>query len=126
MTLDSFGAVSDLVVGDERYGIFRLDAVLDDPRRLPYSLRILLENLLAPRGRCQRDRPTTSRALADRHATSGARSDAASSTFMPARVLMQDFTGVPAIVDLAAMRDAVVALGGRAPIVSIPRSRSTS
>ena len=46
MTLDSFRARSDLAVGDDKYGIFRLDAVVDDPGRLPYSLRILLENLL--------------------------------------------------------------------------------
>ena len=46
MTTDSFGAKARLSVGDRDYGVFRLDAVLDDPRRLPYSLRILLENLL--------------------------------------------------------------------------------
>ena len=110
MTTDSFGARARLSVGDRDYDIFRLDAVVDDPRRLPYSLRILLENLL----RHEDGTNVTAddiRALADR---SRAAEEAGHRElqFMPARVLMQDFTGVPAIVDLAAMRDAMIALGG--------------
>jgi aconitate hydratase len=110
VTLDSFGSRARLTVGGSAYDIHRLDAVIDDPRRLPYSLRILLENVLR-----QEDGANTTAdditALADR---SRAATEAGSRElqFMPARVLMQDFTGVPAIVDLAAMRDAMVGLGG--------------
>ena len=125
MTLDSFGARSDLVVGDEKYGIFRLDAVVDDPRRLPYSLRILLENLLRREDGVNVTADDIA-ALADRSRVRRTRSARASSQFMPARVLMQDFTGVPAIVDLAAMRDAVVELGGERGSCRARRSRSTS
>ena len=106
---DQFGSRDTLHVGDRAYQIHRLDA-LDkqgfDTGRLPFCLRILLENLL-------RHQHT---------ATSGdiealARWDAAADpsqeiAFTPARVLLQDFTGVPAVVDLAAMRDAVARLGG--------------
>ena len=125
MTLDTFGARSDLAVGDQRYGICRLDAVVDDPRRLPYSLRILLENLLRREDGVSVHADDIARARRSRSRRGRGRA-AASSTFMPARVLMQDFTGVPAIVDLAAMRDAVVDARRRAPTASIPRSRSTS
>ncbi len=110
---DTFGAFAELAVGDRRYRIARLDA-LDrhgfDVARLPYALRILLENLLR-----REDGGTVS--AADVEAL--ARWDAAAEpsreiAFMPARVLLQDFTGVPAVVDLAAMRDAMVDLGGDA------------
>ncbi len=87
-----------LQVGDDRYEICPLDAGDD----LPYSLKILLENL-------------TRHGLADEAAALAAWDPAAEPaelSFAPARILMQDFTGVPAVVDLAAMRDAVVALGG--------------
>ena len=110
MTLNSFGARSSLPVGDRAYGIFRLDAIVDDPRRLPYSLRILLENLLR--------REDGVDVKADDIGALADRSRAAQEVgrrelqFMPARVLMQDLTGVPAIADLAAMRDAVARLGG--------------
>src|SRR5262245_46524142 len=112
MTLDTYGSRSDLIVGDQNYGICRLDSVVDDPRQLPYSLRVLLENLLR--------REDGANVKADDIAALADRGRAADEMgrreldFMPARVLMQDFTGVPAIVDLAAMRDAVVALGGPA------------
>jgi aconitate hydratase A / 2-methylisocitrate dehydratase len=110
VTTDSFGAKARLSVGDRDYDVFRLDAVLDDPRRLPYSLRILLENLLRHEDGLNVTADDIG-ALADR---SRAAEEAGHRElqFMPARVLMQDFTGVPAIVDLAAMRDAIVALGG--------------
>jgi aconitate hydratase len=112
MTLDSYGARSDLVVGDDKYGICRLDAVVDDPGRLPYSLRILLENLL----RREDGLNITADDIAALAHRERARDEVGTRelAFMPARVLMQDFTGVPAIVDLAAMRDAVVGLGGSA------------
>src|SRR5262245_4888211 len=97
-------------VGDAKYDCYRLDAVVDDPHTLPYSLRILLENLLR-----QEDGENVGaddiRALADRSRAS-TEAGTRELQFMPARVLMQDFTGVPAIVDLAAMRDAMADLGG--------------
>jgi aconitate hydratase len=108
---DSFGSRSILQVGDQDYEIFRLDALAAaglDIERLPYSLRILLENLL----RTEDGVTVTAediRALADWQP--GAIPDR-EITFSPARVLLQDFTGVPAVVDLAAMRDAMTALGG--------------
>ncbi|MDQ1456763.1 MAG: aconitate hydratase, partial [Actinomycetota bacterium] len=110
MTLDSFGARAELAVGTRTYDLFRLDAVVDDPYSLPYSLRVLLENLLRHEDG-ENVGADDIRALADR---SRAATEAGTRElqFMPARVLMQDFTGVPAIVDLAAMRDAMADLGG--------------
>ena len=110
MTLDSFGARSEISVGDRTYGLYRLDAAVSDPHTLPYSLRILLENLLRHEDG-ENIGDDDIRALADR---SRAATEAGTRElqFMPARVLMQDFTGVPAIVDLAAMRDAMADLGG--------------
>ena len=98
---DSFGARGLLRVGGEEFEIFRLDALQSryDVARLPYSLRILLENVL----RLGDDEDVEAVATWD------AKGDPSSEIeFTPARVLLQDFTGVPAIVDLAAMRD----LGG--------------
>ncbi|MCU1465500.1 MAG: aconitate hydratase 1 [Actinomycetia bacterium] len=110
MTLDSFGARAEMTVGDRNYDLYRLDAVVADPYTLPYSLRVVLENLLRQEDGQNVDDDDI-RALADR---SRAAQEAGSRElqFMPARVLMQDFTGVPAIVDLAAMRDAMADLGG--------------
>jgi aconitate hydratase len=110
MTLDTFGARAELTVGDRNYEMFRLDAAVDDPHTLPYSLRILLENLLRHEDG-ENVGADDIRALADRSraATEAGKREL---QFMPARVLMQDFTGVPAIVDLAAMRDAMADLGG--------------
>lgn len=104
---DSFGARGTLKVGDSSYEVFRLNAV-DGAARLPYSLKILLENLL----RTEDGANITAdhvRALASWD------SQAEPSTeiqFTPARVIMQDFTGVPCVVDLATMREAVADLGG--------------
>jgi aconitate hydratase len=109
--LDSFGAASELNVGNRSYTIYRLDALKRAGfavERLPYSLRILLENLL-------RTENGASVSRADIEALAGWRPNSPERTeiaFQPARVLLQDFTGVPAIVDLAAMRDAMVRLGG--------------
>jgi aconitate hydratase len=108
---DSFGARSTLAVGSDTFEIFRLDAVSQGHvDRLPYSLKILLENLL----RHEDGRDVTRE---DILALANWDPKAAPSTeisFTPGRVILQDFTGVPAVVDLAAMRDAVVKLGGSA------------
>ncbi len=106
-----FGSPAQLRVGDRDYTIFRLDAVARvHPRvtRLPFSLKVLLENLL----RCQDGltvRPEDITALASWEPKAQPSKEIA---FMPARVLLQDFTGVPAVVDLAAMRDAMKQMGG--------------
>ncbi len=107
---NSFNTRDTLAVGDRSYEIFSLRKLgaSHDIARLPYSLKILLENLLR-----FEDEHTVSRA--DVEALLNWNPQAAPDTeiaFRPARVLMQDFTGVPAIVDLAAMRDAMTALGG--------------
>ncbi|WOH53272.1 aconitate hydratase AcnA [Bradyrhizobium sp. sBnM-33] len=109
--MDSFRTASQLKVGHRAYTIYRLDALKRHGfavERLPYSLRILLENLL-------RTENGSSVTRADIEALAGWRPNSperAEIAFQPARVLLQDFTGVPAIVDLAAMRDAMVRLGG--------------
>ncbi len=107
---DSFGARARLALGSRSFEIFRLDAL--ERRgfaigRLPYSLRILLENLLRREdGRTVRADEIEKLARWDPHKTPDDEI-----AFMPARVLMQDFTGVPAVVDLAAMRDAMRGMG---------------
>jgi aconitate hydratase len=104
---DSFGARSTLDVGDASYEVFRLDAV-DGAADLPYSLKVLLENLL----RTEDGANTTADSI---RAIAGWDPDAEPDTeiqFTPARVLMQDFTGVPCVVDLATMREAMAELGG--------------
>jgi aconitate hydratase len=108
--VDSFSSRSQLAVGGESYEIFRLDALQStyDVARLPYTLKILLENVLR-----HEDGETVKREDVEAVATWVARDDPSREiSFMPARVLLQDFTGVPAIVDLAAMRDAMRDLGG--------------
>jgi aconitate hydratase len=110
---DTFGARSDLRVGDASYEIFRLDKV-DGQERLPYSLKILLENLL-------RTEDGVNITADHIRALAGWDPDAEPSVeiqFTPARVLMQDFTGVPCVVDLATMREAVTELGGDATLVN--------
>jgi aconitate hydratase len=106
---NSFDARAALEVGGEEYEIFRLDALQAsfDVARLPYSLKVLLENVL---------RLEDGESVTASDVETIARWDAAAEPseeipFQPARVLMQDFTGVPAIVDLAAMRDAMEDLG---------------
>jgi aconitate hydratase len=106
-SLDTFGAKSQLSVGDASYEIFKVSKV-DGSDRLPYSLKILLENLL----RAEDGANITAehiRALGDWDADAG---PSVEIQFTPARVLMQDFTGVPCVVDLATMREAVQELGG--------------
>ncbi|OBJ72646.1 aconitate hydratase [Mycobacterium sp. 1274756.6] len=104
---DSFGARDQLTVDDTTYEIYRLDRV-EGSARLPYSLKVLLENLLRNEdGRMVTDEQV--RALADWDPAAAHGREVA---FTPARVLMQDFTGVPCVVDLVAMRDAITELGG--------------
>src|ERR671919_926642 len=107
---DSFGARSTLEVSGREYAIHRLDALQEryDVARLPYSLKVLLENALR-----LEDGDSVTREDAEAIATWDASADPSIEIpFQPSRVLMQDFTGVPAIVDLAAMRDAIERLGG--------------
>jgi aconitate hydratase len=104
---NSFGSRSTLSVGGRSYTIFRLDAV--GGARLPLSLRILLENLLRNEDGAFVKRQDIE-TLAHWDVTSKQEREIA---FRPSRVLLQDFTGVPAVVDLAAMRDAIAMLGGK-------------
>jgi aconitate hydratase len=112
MSTDSFKTRRTLTVGSETVHYYSLPALQEagfaGVARLPYSLRILLENLLRREDNAfvKKDDVAT---LAGWDVKSGAEREIA---FMPARVLLQDFTGVPAVVDLAAMRDGVVKLGG--------------
>ncbi|WP_165736735.1 aconitate hydratase AcnA [Mycobacteroides abscessus] len=105
--MNSFGARGTLQVGDESYEIFRLNAV-PGTEKLPYSLKVLAENLL---------RTEDGANITKDHVLALANWDPSAEPsveiqFTPARVVMQDFTGVPCVVDLATMREAVAALGG--------------
>jgi aconitate hydratase len=107
---DSFGARSTLEVGGREYEIHRLDALQSryDVARLPYSLKVLLENVLR-----LEDGSSVTGDDVEAIATWDAKAEPSIEIpYQPSRVLMQDFTGVPAIVDLAAMRDAIERLGG--------------
>ena len=117
MSANSFGARATFKVGNKEYELYRLDA-LDQQgistKHLPFSLRILLENLL----RTEDGRnvtPQEIRALAAWNKNSKPEKEIA---FTPSRVLLQDFTGVPAVVDLAAMRDAMRSLGGDPALIN--------
>ena len=106
-SLNSFSARDTLTVGDRSYEIYRLDAV-PGTEKLPYSLKVLAENLL---------RTEDGANITTDHIEAIANWDPSAQPsieiqFTPARVIMQDFTGVPCIVDLATMREAVTALGG--------------
>ena len=106
---NSFNAKDTLQVGDKTYTYYALKAV-GNVDHLPFSMKILLENLLR-----REDGEVVSRADVESIIHWDAKAEPSKEiAYMPARVLMQDFTGVPAVVDLAAMRDAVVALGGKA------------
>jgi aconitate hydratase len=107
---NSFGALSTLKVGDRQYQIYRLEALekagIANTQRLPYCIRILLENLLRfEDGRTVR---ASDIEYVGRWNIAG---PAREIQFRPARVLLQDFTGVPCVVDLAAMRDALQSMG---------------
>ncbi|MEI8166207.1 MAG: aconitate hydratase AcnA [Chloroflexales bacterium] len=114
---NSFGARATLRVGAQAYEIYRLDALGArgvNLARLPYSLRILLENLL----RTENGRTVTADdvlALANWQPNAEPDKEVA---FTPARVILQDFTGVPCVVDLAAMRDAMAAMGGDPALIN--------
>src|ERR687887_862929 len=110
MSDNSYGARSTLRVGDRSYDIFRLDALQSkyDVARLPYSLKILLENLL----RTEDGEAVTAADVEKVARWNATATPSEEIAFTPSRVLMQDFTGVPAIVDLAAMRDAMAEMGG--------------
>ncbi|HUC30498.1 MAG TPA: aconitate hydratase AcnA, partial [Candidatus Acidoferrum sp.] len=117
MSVNSFNSRSTLKVGNKEYEIYRLDA-LDkqgiSTKHLPFSLRILLENLLRTEdGRNVKKEDI--RALAAWNKTSKPEKEIA---FTPSRVLLQDFTGVPCVVDLAAMRDAMKQLGGDPSLIN--------
>ncbi len=111
MSKNSFGSKATLKVGAESFTIYRLDAIYKkhpEAARLPFSLKILLENLL---------RTEDGVSVTDAHVTAVAKWQATAEpsqeiAFTPSRVLLQDFTGVPAVVDLAAMRDAMKRMGG--------------
>ena len=110
--LDSFGARSTLTVGDRSYEIFRLDALktagVGHVDSLPFSLRVLVENLLR-----HEDGVAVTRDDIEAAADWDAKAEpSVEIAYHPARVLLQDFTGVPAVVDLAAMREAMKAMGG--------------
>ncbi|MHB1786328.1 MAG: aconitate hydratase [Acidimicrobiales bacterium] len=115
MSANSFGSATAIRVGETTYSIRSLDrsADLGDVSRLPYSLKILLENLL----RHEDGTTVTPDQIARLAAWDGTVPDL-DVAFRPARVLMQDFTGVPAVVDLAGMRDAVAKLGGDPSVVN--------
>ncbi|AKL68375.1 aconitate hydratase [Streptomyces sp. Mg1] len=107
MSANSFDARSTLQVGDESYEIFRLDKV-EGAARLPYSLKVLLENLL----RTEDGANITADHIRSLGNWDSQAQPSEEIQFTPARVIMQDFTGVPCVVDLATMREAVKALGG--------------
>jgi aconitate hydratase len=107
-TRDSFLTRGTLEVGGRRYLMQRLEALGDRAARLPFSLKVLLENLLRREDGLQVTRDHIEAVLA----WDPSKPSPNEIPFMPARVLLQDFTGVPAVVDLAAMRDAMRALGG--------------
>jgi aconitate hydratase len=117
MSLNSFNSRSTLKVGDKEYEIYRLEA-LDQQgistKHLPYSLRILLENLLRTEdGRNVKKEDIRSMASWNRNSKPDKEI-----AFTPSRVLLQDFTGVPCVVDLAAMRDAMQQLGGDPALIN--------
>ena len=117
MSVNSFNSRSLLKVGGKEYEIFRLDA-LDkqgiSTKHLPYSLRILLENLLRTEdGRNVKKEDIRSMAAWNKHSKPDKEI-----AFTPSRVLLQDFTGVPCVVDLAAMRDAMKELGGNPSLIN--------
>ena len=106
---DSFKAKGTLEVGDASYDVYRLSAV-EGSDRLPYSLKVLLENLL----RTEDGANITADHIRALAAWDPQAEPDTEIQFTPARVIMQDFTGVPCVVDLATMREAVVDLGGDA------------
>ncbi len=108
MRLDSFGSRSVLDVGGAKVEYHRLDAAGASVKRLPFTLKILVENLL----RYEDGRSVTKEQIAALATWDSKKLSEQEIAFRPARVLLQDFTGVPCVVDLAAMRDAMAEMGG--------------
>ena len=109
---NSFDARAELTLAGRQFEVYRLDALAPsfDISRLPFSLKVLLENLLRTEG----NGSVTAADIEALACWDAASAPSVEIAFTPARVLLQDFTGVPAVVDLAAMRDAIVAMGGDA------------
>src|SRR5712664_3796399 len=117
MSLNSFDSRSTLKVGDKEYELYRIDALdqqVISTKHLPFSLRILLENLL----RTEDGRNVTKGEIHAVAAWNSKSKPEKEIAFTPSRVLLQDFTGVPAVVDLAAMRDAMKRLGGDPALIN--------
>jgi aconitate hydratase len=115
--MNSFGSRSVLRVGSKEYEIYRLKALDENgvsTKHLPYSLRILLENLL----RTEDGRDVTEKDIRALAVWNGKSKPEKEIAFTPSRVLLQDFTGVPAVVDLAAMRDAMKRLSGDPTLIN--------
>ncbi len=112
MRLDSFGSKATLELGGRRFDLYRIDALaragVQGVDSLPFSLRVLLENLL----RNEDDKTVSAADIEAVAAWDPKAKPSREIAYRPARVLLQDFTGVPVVVDLAAMRDAFAALGG--------------
>ena len=117
---NSFGAESKLTVGGREFTIYRMEALekagVANTHRLPYSIKVLLENLL----RFEDDRTVRGTDI-EYVARWEIGATGREIQFRPARVLLQDFTGVPCVVDLAAMRDALAGMGAK-PTAANPRS----
>src|SRR4051794_23773109 len=115
--MNSFASRATLKVGTQEFEVYRLDA-LDkqgiSTAHLPFSLRILLENLL----RNENGRSVLADDIKFLASWNPAEEPCREISFAPSRVLMQDFTGVPAVVDLASMRDAVSKFGGDAAVIN--------
>ncbi|MEN0136497.1 MAG: aconitase family protein, partial [Rhodococcus sp. (in: high G+C Gram-positive bacteria)] len=106
-SIDSFGAKGTLEVGEKSYEVFRLSAV-PGTEKLPYSLKVLAENLL----RTEDGANITADHIRAIAGWDPSAQPSIEIQFTPARVIMQDFTGVPCVVDLATMREAMADLGG--------------
>jgi aconitate hydratase len=113
MSIDSYSASTELDVAGKTYQIFRVDAV-EGSASLPFSLKVLLENLL----RTEDGANITADDIAALGAWDPSAEPSREIQFTPARVIMQDFTGVPCVVDLATMREAIAELGGDATKVN--------
>ena len=111
---NSFDARRRLQAGQVDCDIYRLDAVRGNVASLPFTLKVLLENLL----RHEDGANVTAADIESLANWDPAANPDKEIVFTPARVILQDFTGVPAVVDLAAMRDAVVRLGGKASSIN--------
>ena len=111
---DPFSARDALRAGGGEHAFYRLEAVRDDLDRTPFTIKVLLESVLR---NCGRGFVTEDdvRALAGWRPNSGSTAEV---PFLPARVVMQDFTGVPCVVDLAALRDAMAELGGDPDLIN--------